>query len=173
YLVLAYTPVDVQSDFSYELTIELPVENLTDKCGLVFGYLSKGSDGTRAPLEYFSVGNNRRMVMGNRSWYSFYTELDLPYIIPGGRNKLKVFKTSNMLYYFVNDIYSYCSEMETKEPGNVFGFTVPPMAEILVHNFVVSRKGLAKSAMGKVKSQPLEFEIIKSEFETNKIKPNN
>lgn len=79
--------------------------------------------------------------MGNRSWYSFYTELSETSIIPGGVNKLKVFKIGTFLYYFINNVYCYMSEIEATGSVNEAGLMVPPLSTIWIDNFKVSHKG--------------------------------
>ena len=141
YLVFAKTGIDIQSDFSYELTLKYESTSDENYYGILFGYLSTGnSDGSTDPIEYFSIDNKQSMYVGNRSWYSYYTELKKPSIIKNGDNKLKIVKIGDLLYYFINNVYEYCSEMETIESGDSFGFIVPPNGTVLLDNFKISKR---------------------------------
>ncbi|MDD3323069.1 MAG: hypothetical protein PHS59_16665 [Paludibacter sp.] len=141
YLVFAKTDIDIQSDFSYELTLKYESTSDENYYGILFGYLSTGnSDGSTDPIEYFSIDNKQSMYVGNRSWYSYYTELKKPSIIKNGDNKLKIVKIGDLLYYFINNVYEYCSEMETIESGDSFGFIVPPNGTVLLDNFKISKR---------------------------------
>jgi len=165
------TAISIQTDFSYELTLNYPVGDLTNQYGFAFGPVTTVTSGTTVPFEFFNISNNQRMYMGNRSWYSFFTELSKPSIIPGGNNKLKVFKIGQMLYYFINNVYCYSSEIEITDNINKFGFLVPPMGVVWLENFQISKKG-ATNITSKVK-QNLQFEFnIQStdHFNLNKIK---
>ena len=111
------------------------------------------------------------MYMGNRSWYSYYTELTKTSIITAGNNKLKVFKIGQMLYYFINNVYSYCSEIEAKNDLNEFGFMVPSLGTVWLDNFQISLKGVSKVAPLSKKQLQFEFRVLPSdEFNLNKIK---
>lgn len=169
YLVMAKTSVDVRGDFVFQFTIEYPIGNLNDQYGLVFGSISDESTGNADPIEYFSINNNRRMYMGNRSWYSFHTELTKPEILPNGKNKLKVLKTGDMLYYFINDVYSYRSEAEISGGGYHFGFMVPTKGVIYLDNFFISAKNAA-GVKSELKSGTVkQFEIVTVEFSEQNV----
>ena len=109
--------------------------------------------------------------MGNRSWYSYFTELTESSIVSAGNNKLKVVKIGQVLYYFINNVYCYTSEIVANSNLNEFGFMVPPNGDIWVDNLLISTKG-STSVSSKVKqNQPIEFKIQKSsQFDLNKIK---
>ncbi len=92
YLVSTPIQTAISSNFSYELTVENPTGNTTDQYGIIFGVIPDGSTANNAPLEYFNINNGKKMFMGNRTYYSFFTELDESKIVPSGKNKLKVFK---------------------------------------------------------------------------------
>jgi hypothetical protein len=160
FLVFAKTTIDIQSDFSYELNIEYTSStDLTGQYGIVFGTVPDGSNGSNDPIEYFSINKNKKMYMGNRTWYSFFTELTENQIVPNGRNKLKVSKIGNMIYYFVNNVYSYCSEIESKSSGFHYGFMVPSKGVVLLDNFSVAQR-TSSGVVSKVKQNlPVEFEI--------------
>ena len=101
------------------------------------------------------------MQMGNRTWYSFYTELGVPSTRTTGVNKLKVFKFGTMLYYFVNDVYCYSTEILASANLNQFGFMAPPMSSIWIDNFKISHKGALLAPMKVKQNQLLENYIQK------------
>jgi hypothetical protein len=150
------TALSLSSDFSYELTFYYPVGDLTNQFGLVFGPTVTGTTGSNESVEYFTITNQQKMYMGNQSWYSFYTELSEPEIAPAGINKLKIFKTETMIYYFINDVYCYRTEMEAASNLNSFGFRVPPQSTLWVDNFKISKKESTNSST-KVKQLQPEF----------------
>jgi len=159
YLVFAKIdkPIDINSNFSYELTLNYPTGDNTNQYGLIFGPIPQGSSGINDPIEYFTINNNQNMYMGNRSWYSYFTELSEKSIIKSGSNKLKVFKIGKLLYYFINNVYCYSSEIEVTTNVNQFGFMVPAFGDVWVDNFQISQQGSA-NAPSKVK-QNLQFEF--------------
>jgi len=109
--------------------------------------------------------------MGNRSWYSYFTELSESSIVSTGNNKLKVVKIGQMLYYFINNVYCYSSEIVANDTLNEFGFMVPPNGNVWVDNFQISTIGSANSPSKVKQNQPIEFNIQKtSQFNLNKIK---
>jgi hypothetical protein len=161
FLVFLYTKnIDIQSDFSYELNMEYSsTTDMTGQFGIVFGNLPDGSNGTHDPIEYFSINKNKKMYMGNRTWYSYFTELTENQIIPSGRNKLKVCKTGKFLYYFINGVYSYCSEIETSTSGFHYGFMVPPNGVVLLDNLSIAQR-TSSGVTSKIKqNQVVEFEM--------------
>jgi len=101
------------------------------------------------------------MQIGNRTWYSFYTELGETSIRTTGINKLKVFKFGTMLYYFVNDVYCYSTEILANANLNQFGFMAPPMSSIWIDNFKISHKGALLAPMKVKQNQLLENYIQK------------
>ena len=151
------SPLSIQTDFSYELTLNYPVGDLSNQYGLVFGTLQTVSSGAIDPIEYFSINNNQKMFMGNRSWYSYFTELNEKSIIPSGNNTIKVFKIRQILYYFINNVYCYSSEIETQNTLNEFGFMVPSLGDVWIDNFQISKKG-STTVSSKVK-QNVQFEF--------------
>lgn len=161
YLVFAKTNIDIQSDFSFEFSIEYSsVTDLTGQYGLVFGDVPDGSNAATDPVEYFSINKSQKMYMGNRTWYSFFTELTENQINTAGRNKLKIFKTGTMLYYFINDVYSYCSEIETATSGSHFGFMVPSKGTVLLDNLTISQRSSAGVSSQKIKTGSVEFMCV-------------
>ncbi|MDD4968643.1 MAG: hypothetical protein PHT07_04355 [Paludibacter sp.] len=152
------SPISILTDFSYELTLNFPLGDLTKQYGVVFGPVPPGSSGNNDPIEYLTINNNQKMYMGNRSWYSYFTELTESSVIPGGNNKLKVFKVGQILYYYINGVYCYSSEMEAKSTLNEFGFLVPPLATVSIDNLRISKKGSAAVVSAKV-NQNIQFEF--------------
>ena len=153
------TPININSDLSYEMTFFHPTGDASTQYGLIFGPVVSGSTGTNEPVEYFSINNNQKMYMGNRSWYSFYTELDESSILNAGINKLKVFKIGTLIYYFINNVYCYCSEIEATANLNQFGFMVPPQGTLWLDNFKISKKGSSGISAKVKQNQQLEFKL--------------
>lgn len=158
YLVSLTTPA-ISTNFSYELTIENSAGNATDQYGIIFGNIPADKNGNNSPIEYFNINNSKKMFMGNRTYYSFFTELDQSKIVPAGKNKLKVFKIGGMIYYFINNSYVYCSEIVTTDGLNKFGFMVPAQGTVLVDNFIIAQPRISGAATRLKQSQPLQFEI--------------
>ena len=98
--------------------------------------------------------------MGNNSWYSYFTQLSRPdQIVSGKKNTLKVCKIGTILYYFINNKYCYCSEIEAKNPGTNFGFMVPYKSVVYIDNLIISQK-ISSGVSSKIKqNNPLNFEI--------------
>ena len=170
YLVFAKSSINTQSDFTYELTVEYPISDLTNQYGLIFGYLPQGSNGAQDPIEYFTINNNKKMYMGNRTWYSFFTELSQPSIIARGKNKMKIVKLGQLLYYFINDTYCYTSEIETSESNSKFGFLVPKKGILWLDDFKISQRVTANAAAKVRPLQTVEFEMVRTPFEYKEIK---
>lgn len=158
YLVSLTTPA-ISTNFSYELTIENSAGNATDQYGIIFGNIPADKNGNNSPIEYFNINNSKKMFMGNRTYYSFFTELDQSKIVPAGKNKLKVFKIGGMIYYFINNSYVYCSEIVTTDGLNKFGFMVPAQGTVLVDNFIIAQPKISGAPTRLKQSQPLQFEI--------------
>lgn len=173
YLVYMHipTPVSIQSDFSYELTVNYPAGDATNQYGIIFGPVAAGSTGNSDPVEFFSINNNQNMYMGNRSWYSYFTELTKTSIIPSGNNKLKVFKIGQMMYYFINNVYCYCSEIVANSNLNEFGFMVPSLGTVWIDNFQISDKGVTRVAPLSTKQLQFEFRTVSGDkFDLNQVK---
>jgi len=164
YLVYLRTPIDVQTDFAFEMTLEYSSTDESNQYGMVFGNHIDSAKISNEEIEYFTINNNRHMYMGNRSWYSFFTELTENQIVPGGKNKLKVFKSGKMLYYFINNVYSYCSEMETQTSGYYFGFMVPPLGVVFVDDLSIAKHSSSGVAARVTSLQSLEFECTPVEL---------
>lgn len=166
YLVSTPIQTAISSNFSYELTVENPTGNTTDQYGIIFGVIPDGSTANNAPLEYFNINNGKKMFMGNRTYYSFFTELDESKIVPSGKNKLKVFKIGSMIYYFINNTYAYCSEIVTTASLNKFGFIVPAQGTVLVDNFIIAQSKSSNAPAKVMQTQSLQFEITPMGIET-------
>jgi len=75
------------------------------------------------------------------------------------------------LYYFINNVYCYTSEIVANGNLNEFGFMVPPNGDIWVDNLLISTKGSTPVSSKVKQNQPIEFKIQKtSQFDLNKIK---
>jgi len=166
YLVSLTTAAAISTNFSYELTIESPTGNATDQYGIIFGNIPDGSTGNNSPIEYFNINNSKKMFMGNRTCYSFFTELDQSKIVTAGKNKLKVFKIGSMIYYFINNTYAYCSEIVTTSGLNKFGFMVPAQGTVLIDDFLINQSKSSNVPAKVMQTQPLQFEITPMGIET-------
>lgn len=159
YTTLKTPRISIQSDFSYELTFEYPTGDATNQYGLIFGSKSDGTFTPTESIEYFSISNEKKMYMGNRTWYSFFTELTESSILSAGKNKLKVMKIGGTLYYFINNIFAYRSEIVDTTDLNLFGFMVPPQGTVWVDNFRISQKagaGVSSKVMQGIQNIELE-----------------
>ena len=163
-------PISITSDFSYELTLSYPTGDASNQYGLVFGPVAANSNGVKDPVEYFSINNNQKMYMGNRSWYSYFTELTGTSIISGGANKLKVVKVGTFLYYFINNTYCYMNEIVAAASINQLGFIVPPLGSVWIDNFKISQRAASGSNQQKIKqNQPIgiKMQLVDKLFQTN------
>ena len=108
------------------------------------------------------TNNDQKMRMGNRLWYSFFTELSESAILPTAENKLTVMRKDNMLYYFINDVYVYCSEPEITNDGDQFGFIVPPGATVWLNDFEIktSDSSAASVLNSKIISTGSKVEVL-------------
>ena len=152
--------IDINSTFSYEMTFYYPTGDASKQYGLIFGPVAAKSDGTSDPIEYFTINNNQKMYMGNRSCYSFYTELSESSILSAGVNKLKVYKFGTSLYYFINNVYCYTTEMVANANINEVGFMMPPLGTVWLTNLVIAHKGASSENSMKIKqNKPIEVRI--------------
>ena len=151
--------INLQSDFSFQLTIQSSSLNINDQYGLLFGTIPVKTTSYPESVDYFTINNNQKMYMGNRTWYSFFTELTKPIILANGKNTLKVFKISGMLYYFINNQYCYSNEMVGTDPGNHFGFMVPSKGTVWLDNLIISQKKGSNKSTKVLRSQSVEFEV--------------
>lgn len=163
YYIFAQTTVDSKNDFSYEIKMQCESPNKSDNYGLVFGNKEVGDKA----IEYFSVNNNDKMNMGNRGWYSFYTELTIPSIIAMGVNTLKIVRLSNVLYYFINDKYVYSTESELIDSGNHFGFIVPSKSKLWLDDMQISVLKTSNISSQKSNIAAFEFSIQEQKNESN------
>lgn len=160
YLVFLRIPsISIQTDFSFELSIQYPLGGAANQYGMIFGHVPDKSTGANDPVEYFTINNNKYMQMGNRTWYSFFTEIHQNSILAGGKNKLKVVKIGKLLYYFINNVYTYSSEMEVIENGNRFGFMVPSKGTVYVDNLTIAQNSKSSSAAYVKQNQTVDFEV--------------
>ena len=114
------------------------------------------------------------MHPGNRMFYSFYTELTKSAIKPEMNNKLLIVKIGFMLYYFINDAYVYCSEIEIKQSAGNFGFIVPPQATVWLDNMRISvNKSNATRQSSINKKAELKFSIKSSRIKSLPVFGNN
>jgi len=153
-------PIDINSNFSYELTLDYPTGDSSNQYGIIFGTSTTSSTKFNDPIEFFSISNNQKMYMGNRSWYSYFTELKESSVVTTGKNKLKVFKIGGMLYYFINNRYCYSSEIVAKDNLDQFGFMVPNKGTIWLDNLSISQKSAIKTSSKIIQNQPLELKIV-------------
>lgn len=161
YFVFAKTNIDVQSDFSFEFNIHNDWGDNDFQSGMIFGF-NPESDTimTTESIEYFNITNQQKMFMGNRTWYSFYTELTKPQIYKNTENKLKVVKINDMMYYFINNIYVYCTEIEVKSAGFHYGFSVPGMSTVWIDNFKIATKSPLNIKGVKYSQPDIQFHCI-------------
>jgi hypothetical protein len=137
------TKIDFQQDFSLEIKIECPSDNLESQYGLVFGsMLDKTNLSVVHSLEFLTINNQKQMFMGNSAWYSYFTQLTRPEILSKGINVLKIFKKDKLLYYFINQKYAYCNEMEASGILNYVGFVVPPSSFVYIDDLLISQKAV-------------------------------
>lgn len=148
YILLISTNVNILSDFTFECDIQCQSASGQNQFGIVYGDNVNNAEN----LEYLSINNDQKMYMGNRKCYSFFTELERKEIIPNGNNQLKIIKTGNILYYFINNTYTYNSEPEISTQGNQFGFIVPGNGTVWMDNFRIAAKNTNVSF---IKSQQL------------------
>lgn len=160
--------IDVQSDFSFEISLTAPDVTPTSKYGLAFGTLKSGS--YTESIDYILINNNQEKFFGNSSWFSYFTKLRENNIIPKGKNILKVAKKGDLLYYFINGKFVYHTEIENKQQGYSYGFMVPANETIYVDDFIISssNKSMVSSRIKGI-DLPMEFEAISIELPENKL----
>ena len=173
-IILIAAGIDVQSDFIYECTLQYTGFDNTAKYGLVFGtYTNESatvtSDG--ASLEYILINNDRKMTIGNRAWFSYFTQITRTQIVPQSRNKIKVVKKGDRMYFFINGEYAYRSEMVNRKTGYNYGFSVPPKSTLLIDDFRLAASETNASA-AKIKSaeiENMEMKVVEAEFPAGEI----
>lgn len=143
YILLISTNVNIQSDFAFECDIQCQSTTNQNQFGIVCGDNSNNAE----ILEYLSINNDQKMYMGNRKCYSFFTELERKEIRANEMNHLKVLRIGNMIYYFINNKYTYNSEPVINTQGNQFGFIVPGNGMVWIDNFRIAGKNTNASFM--------------------------
>lgn len=164
-LIVRNNSLNVQSDFIFECTFQFTGTNLTDRYGFIFGTNPTETEkaaGATESLDYFFVNNEKKMTVGNRNWYSYFTQLTKNQILPKGKNVLKAVKKGTMVYYFINNEYVYCSEIENQKPGSDMGFMIPPLGTIYLDNLRLAQKGTIGSALRTKSLTPPQQVIIET-----------
>jgi len=159
YLLLYLKDVvnDLKTDFSFQLTIQSSTISAKDQFGIIF---KKDTTDTYSEFDdYFTINNNQKMYMGNRSWYSYFTELSKPIILGNGKNTLKLFKIGGMLYYFINGQYCYSIEMVGDFKKYKFGFMLPPNGTMHLYDIILAQKIKSSISTRMIKAQSAEFEV--------------
>lgn len=147
YIFMGQTGIDVLKDFTYEITMECIAKNTSDQFGIVFG----NSNSNSQSIEYLCINANQKMYMGNRNFFSFFTELSKNEIKSSGTNKIRVVNRASKLYYFINEVYVYCSESELNNSGNSFGFLIPPNAVVWLDDMKIGVDS-SNGVISKIKS---------------------
>ncbi|OIP84558.1 MAG: hypothetical protein AUK44_02190 [Porphyromonadaceae bacterium CG2_30_38_12] len=147
--------VDFRNDFSFEFNIECQSNSASDKYGLTFGINNTTND----TIEYFKIDRQQNMFMGNSGWYGFYTQLRRNELKPSGNNKLKIIRVGASLYYFINNVYAYQTEIELQGSGTNFGFIIPARATIWLDAMKIGLKGNAKLSPQTIDVRNLKFSI--------------
>jgi hypothetical protein len=139
-------------DYAVEITFECETKSNSDQFGLFTGScindkLVPGKNPVTledCSLDFMHINNSKNLYIGNRSWYSFYIQLNRKNDMKN-KNTLKIININNKLYYFINDTYIYNTEIGTahqKEDGFglFFGFSIPPYATIHVNDLLVCKR---------------------------------
>ena len=72
--VILQTKIDFQKDFSLQMLLECPTENVDYQYGLFFGSLAdRNQSGTVNSFEYLTINNHQLSFVGNSGWFGFYT----------------------------------------------------------------------------------------------------
>jgi len=161
-MVLVSTTNNIQSDFSFESTFRYSGTDNTANYGLVFGTYSNNNvypSGTTESLDYFLMNNNKKVTIGNRSWFSYFTQITRNQIIPKELNKIKVVKKADMLYFFINNVYVYRTEISNQQAGYHYGFSIPSLSTLYIDNFRIAESKSASSAAKTKSIGSKEFEI--------------
>lgn len=164
-ILLIPTGVNILSDFIFDCNIQCQSVSNKNQYGIIFGDNNKNAEN----LEYFCINNAQNMYMGNRKCYSYNTEITKNEIQPVEFNHLKIIKIENMLYYFINNSYVYCSEPESNIQGNQFGFIVPGNGIVRIDNFRIAVRNLNGLKVKNTELQKFSFTVspvseTKSEF---------
>ena len=111
------------------------------------------------------------MTIGNRAWFSYFTQITRTQIVPQSRNKIKVVKKGDRMYFFINGEYAYRSEMVNRKTGYNYGFSVPPKSTLLIDDFRLAASETNASA-AKIKSaeiENMEMKVVEAEFPAGEI----
>lgn len=161
--VLSTIPAfDIQSDFIFEFMLQYKDTANSAKYGLAFGTVN--TPGAKESVDFFVINNNQALFMGNTRWYSYFTQVKRPEITPKGKNKLKIVKIGEMLYCFINDQFTYASEIENKQSGSNIGFMVPAKQTLYLDDFRLYKR-IGSTTAAKIRVAPTE----KLTFKTMKI----
>ncbi len=147
--------INIKSDFSFEMEIDAETKANTDQFGMVFAVNTKDT------TEYFKINREQNMYPGNSAWYSYYSQLKKTTINKTGKNKLKVVKMAGIIYYFINNVYVYQTEVEIFGYGNNFGFIVPAGATIWIDNLIISTKSSSNTSFKTIAIRDITFSIVK------------
>ena len=147
--------INIKSDFSFEMEIDAETKANTDQFGMVFAVNTKDT------TEYFKINREQNMYPGNSAWYSYYSQLKKTAINKTGKNKLKVVKMAGIIYYFINNVYVYQTEVEIFGYGNNFGFIVPAGATIWIDNLIISTKSSSNTSFKTIAIRDITFSIVK------------
>lgn len=170
YAVLAKTSLSTQNDLIFECSIQTASATpLTDQFGLIFGYNSDKGDA----MEYMTINKQKHFYTGNSNWYSYYTELSSTNILPDALNRLKIVKSGNMLYYFINNKYVYQDNMESTQAGDYFGFMVPALGTVWLENFRIATKGSASGVKQSVAVKTVEYRVVELNKEFGNVIKSN
>ena len=111
------------------------------------------------------------MTIGNSAWFSYFTQITRNQIVPQSRNKIKVVKKDDRMYFFINGEYAYRSEMVNRKTGYNYGFSVPPKSTLLIDDFRLAASGTTASA-AKIKSaeiENMEMKVVEAKFPVGEI----
>jgi len=164
-ILLIPTNVNIQYGFIFDCDIQCQSASTKNQFGIIFGNNSNNVEN----LEYFCINNAQNMYMGNRKCYSYNTEITKNEILPNVFNHLKIIQSDNMLYYFINNTYVYCSEPEPDIQGNQFGFIVPGNGIVRIDNFRIAIRNMTGLKVNNTELQKISFTVspvseTKSEF---------
>ncbi len=121
-------------DFAFEAYISGNSALASDQ----FGLATSTSTNIADTIEYFKISNEKKMYPGNSSAYGFYCELDKPEIIRNTFNHLKIMQLNDILYYFLNNEFMYCTESITHSFGQYIGIVVPGNSTVYVDEIRIS-----------------------------------
>ncbi len=164
-LTIQSTSINIYSNFLFEMEIDSETKSASDQYGLVFATSSAAVHTT----EYFKINREQKMFPGNSAWYSYYTQLHKSAINTTGKNKLKVLKINGIIYYFINNVYVYQTEMEIFGRGSNFGFVVPGGATVWVDNLKIGIKSSSNIKSKVLSVNDISFSVVKMEDNNKRI----